>query len=194
MQRFMQRLFALILVIGLWFGLSLSTAPAAYAEFSFNALTPCGSSAAFKENLSSQISGYEARLAKFDKGSAPASYLSGKIEATKARFAKYADSGLLCGDDGLPHLITDGRWDHANEFIIPSLIFLYITGWIGWVGRGYLRAIKKGEDAANKEVVIDVPLALQFALTGFIWPVAALQQFSSGELTAPENEVTVSPR
>jgi photosystem I subunit 3 len=31
-------------------------------------------------------------------------------------------------------------------------------------------------------------------LTGFIWPLAALKEFGSGELLVPENEVTVSPR
>jgi hypothetical protein len=26
-----------------------------------------------------------------------------------------------------------------NEFVIPGVLFLYITGWIGWVGRKYVR-------------------------------------------------------
>jgi len=191
----MQQLFALILVFSLWFGFGL-TAPAAHADFSFDALTPCSSSEAFKENIATEVSAFEARLANFEAGSAPAQYLEGKIAAVKERGTKYASSTLLCGkEDGLPHLISDGRWDHAGEFLIPSLIFLYITGWIGWVGRDYVRAIKADPSTATqKEIIIDVPLALRFMLTGFTWPLAAVKEFGDGSLVASEKEVTVSPR
>jgi len=189
----MKRLFALILVIALWFGVSLSSTPAAYADFS--ALTPCASSAAFQDRLQTEVDGYTARLANFKAGSPQADYLNAKVAQTKARFAKYASSGLLCGDDGLPHLISDGRWSHAGEFTIPSLLFLYIAGWIGWVGRSYLIAVRKDiATAAQKEILIDLPLAVKFSLTGFAWPLLALKEFGTGELVAPENEVTVSPR
>ncbi|MBD2189160.1 Photosystem I reaction center subunit III [Pseudanabaena mucicola] len=191
----MKRLFALILVISLWFGVSLAATPAAYAEFSFNALTPCATSSAYQDRLQSEVDGYTTRLANFQAGSAPAAYLKGKIAQTEARFAKYADAGLLCGEDGLPHLITDGRLDRLGEFTIPALMFLYIAGWIGWVGRAYLIAIRKDKATAQqKEILIDLPLAIKYMLTGFAWPLAALKEFGTGELVAPENEVTVSPR
>jgi photosystem I subunit 3 len=191
----MKRLFALILVISLWFGISLAATPAAYAEFSFNVLTPCATSSAFQERLQAEVDNYTARLASFQAGSGSAEYLNGKIAQTEARFAKYADSGLLCGEDGLPHLISDGRWNHAGEFTIPALMFLYIAGWIGWVGRAYLIDIRKDKaTAAQKEILIDVPLAIKCMLGGFAWPLAALKEFGSGELLVPENEVTVSPR
>ncbi|MDX2254861.1 MAG: Photosystem I reaction center subunit III [Pseudanabaenaceae cyanobacterium bins.39] len=191
----MKRLFALILVIALWFGVSLSATPAAYADFSFNALTPCSTSEAYAARLEAEIDGYNARLENFAPGSAPAEYLKGKIAQTEARFAKYAEAGLLCGDDGLPHLISDGRWDRAGEFTIPALMFLYIAGWIGWVGRAYLIAIHKDTaTATQKEILIDLPLAVSCMLTGFAWPLAAIKEFTSGELVVPENEVTVSPR
>ncbi|PZO35667.1 MAG: Photosystem I reaction center subunit III [Pseudanabaena frigida] len=191
----MKRLFALILVISLWFGISLAATPAAYAEFSFNALTPCSTSSAYQDRLQAEVDGYTARLANFKSGSAPAEYLKGKIAQTEARFSKYAKAGLLCGEDGLPHLISDGRWDRAGEFTIPALMFLYIAGWIGWVGRSYLIAIRKDSaTAAQKEILIDLPLAVKYMLTGFAWPLAALKEFGTGELVAPENEVTVSPR
>ena len=189
----MKRLFALILVISLWFGISLAATPAAYADFAI--LTPCSTSSAFQERLQSEVDGYTSRLATFSAGSAPATYLTDKIAQTEARFAKYANSGLLCGEDGLPHLISDGRWDHAGEFTIPALMFLFIAGWIGWVGRAYLIAIRKDPaTATQKEILIDVPLAVKCMLTGFLWPLAALKEFGSGELLVPENEVTVSPR
>ena len=191
----MKRLFALILVISLWFGVSLAATPAAYAEFSFNILTPCATSPAYQERLASEVDGYTARLATFKAGSEPAAYLTGKIAQTEARFAKYAQGGLLCGEDGLPHLITDGRLDRLGEFTIPALMFLYIAGWIGWVGRAYLIAIRKDKATAQqKEILIDLPLAVKFMLTGFAWPLAALKEFGTGELVVPENEVTVSPR
>jgi len=191
----MKRLFGLILVISLWFGVSLAATPAAYAEFSFNALTPCASSEAFVSRLQTEVDGYNARLENFAVGSGPAEYLKGKIAKTEARFAKYADSGLLCGEDGLPHLISDGRLDRAGEFTIPALMFLYIAGWIGWVGRAYLISIHKDSaTATQKEILIDVPLAVKCMLTGFAWPLAAIKEFTTGELVVPENEVTVSPR
>ena len=98
-------------------------------------------------------------------------------------------------NDGLPHLISDGRFDRAGEFTIPALMFLYIAGWIGWVGRAYLIAIHKDPaTAAQKEIILDLPLALKFSLTGFAWPLAAIKELTSGELVVPESEVTVSPR
>lgn len=192
----MRRFFALILVISLWFGFGLSTAPAALAQDAFNVLTPCSKSAAFQANLDAQVATYQNRIGNFEAGSSPAKYLEGKIDSIKARYAKYGSSNLMCGDDGLPHLITDGRLDHAGEFVIPSLLFLYITGWIGWVGRAYLQAIRKEsyETALAKEIVLDVPLAVKFMTTGFIWPLAALREFTTGILTAPEKDVPVSPR
>jgi photosystem I subunit 3 len=61
------------------------------------------------------------------------------IGRTNARFDKYR-SDLLCGTDGLPHLIADGRWTHAAEFILPGFGFIYISGWM--VGlRKYVRAV-----------------------------------------------------
>ncbi|NUN64216.1 Photosystem I reaction center subunit III [Pseudanabaena biceps] len=191
----MKRLFALILMISVWFGFSLAATPAAYADFSFNALTPCANSEAFVDRLQTEVDGYKARLENFAVGSAPATYLNGKIAQTEARFAKYANAGLLCGEDGLPHLITDGRWDRAGEFTIPALMFLYIAGWIGWVGRAYIIAIRKDTaTAAQKEILIDLPLAIKCMLTGFAWPLAAIKELGTGELVVPENEVTVSPR
>jgi photosystem I subunit 3 len=189
----MKRLFALILVIALWFGVSLSSTPAAYADLSV--LTPCATSSAFQDRLQSEVDGYTARLANFSAGSSAAAYLNGKIAQTEARFTKYASSGLLCGEDGLPHLISDGRWSHAGEFTIPALMFLYIAGWIGWVGRSYLIAVHKDSATAiQKEIILDLPLAVKSSLSGFMWPLAALKEFGTGELVVPDSEVTVSPR
>ena len=157
-------------------------------------LTPCRDSAAFAKRLQNSVKKLEARLAKYDPATPPALALNEQINKTKSRFNKYSKSGILCGTDGLPHLITDGRWNHAGEFMFPGLLFIYITGWIGWVGRGYLQAIAKLNKPTEKEIIIDIPLAIKFSLSGFTWPLAAIQEFTSGKLLTDDKDITVSPR
>jgi membrane protein DedA with SNARE-associated domain len=56
-----------------------------------------------------------------------------QVDRTK-RFDKYSRSELLCGTDGLPHLIADGRWSHAAEFILPGLVLsILLAGLVGLV-------------------------------------------------------------
>jgi len=165
----MRRLFALILAICLCFNFAPS-AKALGAD-----LVPCSESPAFQERVAT------ARNTTDDPNSG------------KKRFERYSEA--LCGPEGLPHLIVDGRLDRAGDFLIPSILFLYIAGWIGWVGRAYLQAIKKeGGDVELKEVIIELPIALPIILSGFTWPIAALKEFLSGELTAKDEEITISPR
>lgn len=161
----MQRLFALFLAVTLWFGF------VAAAPVDASTLTPCKDSAAFQER------------AKISQSA-----------TAKQRFEFYGNSGVMCGEEGLPHLIVDGSLAHAGEFLIPSILFLYIAGWIGWVGRAYLQAIKKTDSAEEKEIIIDVPLAIKYMLTGFAWPLAALKELTTGELTAKDNEIPISVR
>lgn len=161
----MRRLFALALVICLWIGF----APSASADVA--GLTPCGESSAY--------------IARANDA---------RNDAAAKRFEAYASSGVLCGEDGLPHLVVDGRWNHAGEFMIPGLIFLYIAGWIGTVGRAYLNAIKDDKNPEQKEILIDVPLAIKCMTSGFAWPAAAVQEYTSGKLTVSDEEVPVSPR
>jgi photosystem I subunit III len=165
----MRRLFALILVFTLWFNF----APSASAD-ALSHLTPCGQSKAFQQRAKSFLN------------------TTGDPQSGQKRAASYASA--LCGPEGLPHLIVDGRLSHAGDFLIPSILFLYITGWIGWVGRAYLIAIRGGKDPEMKEIIIDVPLAISKMLTGFAWPLAAVQEFTSGKLTAKDSEISVSPR
>nr|YP_009392792.1 photosystem I reaction center subunit III [Caloglossa intermedia]ARW61354.1 photosystem I reaction center subunit III [Caloglossa intermedia] len=157
-------------------------------------LVPCKDSAQFSKRLANSVKKLQTRLAKYDEGTPPALAIKEQIKKTQARFNKYSDSGILCGPEGLPHLITDGRWNHAGEFMLPGLLFIYITGWIGWVGRGYLQAVSTASKPTQKEIVIDIPLAVKFSLSGFTWPFAALQEFTSGKLLASNDEISVSPR
>src|SRR6476646_109002 len=157
-------------------------------------LIPCNASTVFTKRLDASVRKLEGRLNKYEAGSPPALALEQQIERTKQRFDRYSKSSLLCGKDGLPHLITDGRWSHSIEFVIPGLMFLYISGWIGWVGRKYIRTVSEISNPTEKEIIIDVPLALRIMSTGFIWPVSAWQEYVSGTLLADVSEITVSPR
>ena len=157
-------------------------------------LTKCSDSPAFTKRLNASVKKLEQRLSTYEADSPPALALQQQIERTKARFDKYGRSDLLCGTDGLPHLVADGRWSHAAEFIIPGFGFIYISGWIGWVGRKYLRAVSTTKNPAESEIIINVPLALKIMSTGYIWPISAWQELISGDLIAPKDEITVSPR
>lgn len=164
------------------------------ASADIGGLTKCSDSPAFTKRLNASVKKLEQRMAQYESDSPPALALQKQIDQTKARFDKYGRSDLLCGADGLPHLVADGRWTHAAEFTIPGLGFIYITGWIGWVGRKYIRAVSTTKNPAESEIIINVPLALKIMSTGFIWPISAWQELISGELVVPDNKVTVSPR
>ena len=165
----MRRLFALILVFTLWFNF----APPASAD-GVAGLTKCADTPAFQQKSQSY------RNTTDDPN-------SGQLRAER-----YAEA--LCGLEGNPHLIVDGRWSHVGDFTIPSILFLYIAGWIGWVGRAYLIAIRGDKNAEMKEIVIDVPLALSKMFTGFAWPLAAFGEYTSGKLIVKDSEIPISPR
>jgi len=157
-------------------------------------LTKCSESPAFAKRLKTSVKKLELRMAQYEADSPPALSLQQQIDRTQSRFDKYSRSDLLCGGEGLPHLIADGRWSHAAEFIFPGFGFIYISGWIGWVGRKYVRAVSTTKNPAENEIIINVPLALKIMTTGYIWPISAWQELISGDLVVSDDEVTVSPR
>jgi photosystem I subunit III len=132
-------------------------------------LTPCSDTPAFQKRAANAVT-----------------------SQAKERFESY--SNLLCGSEGLPHLVVDGRLSHAGEFLIPSLLFLYIAGLIGWAGRAYIIFARAQKEPEMAEIVIDVPRAVGIVLGSFLWPLAAIKEFFSGELVAKEEEIPVSPR
>ncbi len=164
------------------------------ANAEFNSLTPCKDSPAFQKRLNSSVRKLENRLKLYTPESQEAKFLLKEIEATKARFARYGSTNLLCGKEGLPRIIASGQWDHANEFIIPGILFLYITGWIGWVGRKYVRYASTTKDPFENEIIINVPMAIAMMNSGFLWPVEAWKELTTGDLLASDDDVTVSPR
>ncbi len=167
----MPRLLALILSVMLLLGFA---APAHAQAQGNGQLVPCSESPAYQE-----------RAKNFRNTTADP-------QSGQKRAERYAQA--LCGPEGLPHLVVDGRLSHAGDFLIPSIMFLYIAGWIGWVGRAYLISIREEKNPEEKEILIDVPRALKIMFGGFAWPVAAVKEFLSGELTAKEGEIPISPR
>lgn len=166
----MRRLFALALVLCLSFGFA-APANAGLAGDDVSGLVPCGESPAFQK-----------RAAAADS------------ESDKARFEFYSKTSLLCGPEGLPHLVVDGDLYHAGEFLIPSILFLLIAGWIGWAGRSYVIAVRDTKSPEENEIIIDVPLAIKCSLGAAAWPLLAFKEIVSGEMFAKEDEITISPR
>jgi len=177
------------LVAGFLLALSLPN-----ASFAAGVLTDCDKSPAFTKRLNASVKKLETRLAKYEVGTPPYLALQDQINRTKLRFKNYGDSNLMCGADGLPHLIVDGDWKHAGEFMIPGCLFLYTTGWIGWSGRKYLNTVASSSNPSEKEIIIDVPLALKIMLSGYLWPIASWQEFVAGDFIASPDDITVSPR
>jgi len=159
----MKRIFSLIAVIFLW----LSVVPTALAKNT--TLVPCAESPAFIERVQNAADSY---------------YTTKPLKAY---------SQLLCGADGLPHLVLD-RFSLALDVLTPIVIFLYIAGWIGWTGRSYLRAIQKFSSPEEKELFIDMPLFIKSMILAFMWPVSAVQEFRSGDLVAKDEEIPISIR
>jgi len=180
-------------LIPLFFAVLLTLVPN-QASADIGGLTKCSESPAFSKRLKTSVKKLEQRMSQYEVDSPPALALKQQIDRTQARFDKYSRSELLCGTDGLPHLIADGRWSHAAEFIIPGFGFIYISGWIGYVGRKYLRAVSTTSNPSESEIIINVPLALKIMTTGYIWPISAWQELISGDLVAPKDKITVSPR
>jgi photosystem I subunit 3 len=176
----------------LTFATLISTPTIASADVS--GLVPCKDSASFKKRLDGSVAKLTARLKNYEEGTPSYLALQEQIDRTKARFDKYGKQGLLCGADGLPHLIADGRPSHAGEFVLPGIGFLYIAGYIGWAGRSYLQYTKTTDKPNENEIIINVPVAIGMMSASFLWPLAAWKELVSGELLVPSNEVTVSPR
>jgi photosystem I subunit 3 len=164
----MRRIFALLLVLTLWF----SFAPTASANEVSGLLVPCQESTVFQQ-----------RAKNAPPGSA----------ATRSQ--KIVDAKMLCGrDDGLPRIIADGRLSRAGDFIIPGILFLYLAGWLGWAGRNYLNKVRFSDTPEYREIMIDVPLSIQCFAGALLWPLQAVKELTTGELQEKDEKVPVSVR
>ena len=164
------------------------------AQADFTMLTPCKDSTSFQKRLNTSIKKLENRLKLYKENTSESEFLLKEINATKARFERYGKSNLLCGKEGLPRIIASGQWDHVNEFVLPGVLFLYITGWIGWVGRKYVQYASTTENPFENEIIINIPVALSIMNAGFLWPLDAWKEFITNNLLASDDDITVSPR
>merc|ERR1712078_550083 len=134
-------------------------------------LTPCGASKSFSKRKNQEIKELQKRMKKYEVNSAPVVALKATMERTEKRFDFYEKSGLLCGTDGLPHLIADPgfalKYGHAGDVFIPTIGFLFFAGWIGHSGRLYLGATRN----KNSEIIINVPLAAACFGKALGWPI-----------------------
>ena len=130
-------------------------------------LTPCGENARFQERAA-----------------------GAQTQKDIARFQRYSQA--VCGEDGLPHLIVDGRWSHAGELFIPMIAFIYITGVIGWSGRSYLIAVRDKKNAWDDEIHIDFNLARRCVLQAAAWPALADKEWRNGSLLKKDEDVPLN--
>ena len=183
----MAKLFTILLTVLLFLG----TPQVANAE-SLTALQPCSDVPAFAQRQSNSIAALEAKLSAAEPFTPQAEVIKAQIARTNARFERY--STLTCGEEGLPHLIVDGRLNHLGDFVIPGLMFLYVAGLIGWAGRTYLIKARESKDAYTMEIIIDSPTAVAAIVSSLAWPALAFAEISSGAIGAADDEIPISPR
>merc|ERR1712224_666143 len=166
----------------------------AISDAEISGLTLCSSSEGFKKRKNNEIKALMKKIRKFDDNSAPTAAIKTIIDRINKRFRVYSDSGLLCGGDGLPHLISDPgmalKYGHAGDTLIPTLRFIYFSGFLGHSGRIYLEETRNSEH----EIIIDVPLAFSALGRGLGWPLLVFTLIRTGNLTDSEENITVSPR
>jgi len=143
----------------------------------------CKDNKKYHKRIKDEIYKVSARQKKYPKDSVVYNRFVKKIAQIKKREESYGER--YCGKkDGLPRVLVNPDVRRGGV-VIPSLMFLYIAGWIGWTGRSYLLRTRDPE----KEWNIDVPLFLTCMASGFAWPVNAWQAIVNGEMTAKDTEI-----
>lgn len=146
-------------------------------------LVPCKESKAFAKRQKNALKELEKREKKYDKGSVPALALESTAARTVARFESYSKAGLLCGTEGLPHLISEPglaiKYGRTGEVLLPTIGFLLFAGWIGESGRLYLSET----NGVQEEILINVPRALSCLGKACAWPATTLSRLRDGTLS-----------
>jgi len=146
-------------------------------------LQPCKDNKKYHKKFKDAIYKLQTRQKKYTTGGVIAKRFDLEIAQTKRVEEAYGNR--LCGKaDGTPRTIASGE-NVRGSIVIPGLMFLYIAGWIGWAGRSYLNRTK----SAEKEMFIEIPLALTCMASGFAWPVNAWQEIVNGQMTVPDSEL-----
>jgi photosystem I subunit 3 len=182
------------LAAGLLLAASAAPQPAAaeidYSQFQFKNwanMVPCKDSKKYHKKFKDEVYKSQQRQKKYPKGGVVWNRWEAKIAQTK-RVEEGYGTRLCSSKDGLPRTIASGELNVRGSIVIPSLIFLYTAGWIGWAGRAYLIRTQD----KMKEIQIDVPLAVVCMASGFAWPVAAWQDIVNGKFVLKDEDVYTS--
>ena len=176
------------------FLLAIFAVPTHKAYASFHSLELCRDSSAFQKRLSSSTKKLEKKINLYSDKNNETNAFAKEIALTKIRFASYSNSNILCGKEGLPRMMIFEQSEHLSQFYSSGLLFLYIAGWIGWVGRKYLCVINLAENAFENEIILNVPKAILIMYSGLFWPINAIKELASGDLVISAQEITISPR
>jgi len=85
-----------------------------------------------------------------------------------------------------PRLIVDGRASHLGDFTIQ--VFLILPGLLAGQGVPICKQSKLTGAAPKAKKSLSMFLWLKCLGSGLLWPVAALQEFLSGDLVAKDEE------
>lgn len=149
-------------------------------------LEKCVDNKKFHKRIKDTIYKQTNRQKKYPKDGAVWNRFQKRINQIKRREESYGER--YCGKkDGLPRVLINPDVRRGGV-VIPALMFLYSAGWIGWTGRTYLMRTQD-VDGSAKEIIIDVPLALQCIASGFAWPVNAWQDIVNGEMVEKDENI-----
>eukprot|EP00930_Biecheleria_cincta_P043386 TRINITY_DN2979_c0_g1_i1.p1 TRINITY_DN2979_c0_g1~~TRINITY_DN2979_c0_g1_i1.p1 ORF type:complete len:267 (-),score=67.80 TRINITY_DN2979_c0_g1_i1:70-870(-) len=150
-------------------------------------LNMCKDNKRYHKTFKDQLYKVQKKQKQFPDGSSSFVRLQQQVDLLKLK--EEALGNRYCGlKDGIPRTIATGEIDVRGSAVWPAAVFLYTAGWIGWSGRTYLMRTNSME----KELYIDVPLALTCMASGFSWPVQATQSITSGDFAVPGNMVRES--
>jgi len=143
----------------------------------------CKSNKKFAKIIKDELYSIQQKQKKYPAGSVVYNRYNEKLKLVKQRSKAYGDR--LCGaKDGRPRTMVNPTIVRGG-LLVPSLMFLYTAGWIGWTGRSYLQRTR----SVDKEIVIDVPLAAVCMASGFAWPVNAWQEIVNGEMVEKDENL-----
>jgi len=180
------------LAVGLLLAVSASSAEAAidFERFQVKSsprLGLCKDNKKYHKKFKDEIYKNQQRQKKYPKDGVVWKRFDAKVAQVKRVEDAYGTR--FCGlNDGLPRTIATGELNVRGSTVIPSLMFLYTTGWIGWAGREYLMRTQD----KMKEMKIDVPLAVTCMASGFAWPVAAWQDIVNGKFVQKDTDIVRS--
>lgn len=148
--------------------------------------SPCGENKKFKKKNKDRIQSAEKRMSKIAPGTVVHTWWKERVERFQRMETNWANR--WCDKQtGLPIVLTTFT-NERGAIWVPSAIFLYTAGWIGWAGRSYLQRTQD----AQKEIFIDVPLAVMCMASGFSWPVTAWQEIVDGKMAVPSEDLPLN--